>query len=455
MHAVRNMWVLLVAAMIVPTAVAQNLEAGFNNPTNTPTPVTMYVHLNDFQDAPINTQKPDDRYAQSSSIGLVQHSQGCFENPGGALLSEPHHTYYSFSSPGYVQYDVDEGGKPRYHNERGISYDVKLAPDDVNFVWYLETQATSGDNNPDPNQLPLVVPNVIMRATIREGDDISVGSTAYNEGELVAQGQSEMVTLAAQSTPDNPHVTYIPHDGKHLYEFRFPLSVERNTVRGDEGFNLRVDVFMDNPLCNEVDSDEYLMPDFVRVHTSQNYRPTFEWTVLNPIRVEYLHPQAIGDDLVVHASMNSAFGNYDVLGDSGDAGATPMIEITGPSIPVNLEVLTFAEHFGNHGPETHIQAVNAAWGWPTVQEKARPGEYTVSIKIQNDQESAEASAVAKFQIGSNHRVGEVTGCGGNDGDNCLTEEVPENQPVEESPGLGFVALLGLLGAIGVALRRKN
>ena len=129
-----------------------------------------------------------------------------------------------------------------------------------------------------------------------------------------------------------------------------------------------------------------------------------------------------------------------------------MVEITGPSVPVNLEVLTFAEHFGNHGPETHVQAVAAAWGWPTVQEKARPGTYTVSLTVQNDQESAEATGVAKFQIGSNHRVGEVTGCEGGD---CTTEEVPENQVVEESPGLGFVAALGVLGAIGVALRRRQ
>ena len=453
MHAVRNMWVLLVAsALVLPVATAQdNLEPGFYNP-NTPTPVTMYVHLNDFQDAPINTQKPDDRYKQAGDIGLIQHSQGCFENPVGTLMAEPHHTSYAFSSPGYVQYDVDEGGKPRYHNERGISYDVQLSNDDIEFVWFVETQVTSGDYNPDPNQIPILVPNVIMRATIREGDDISVGSTAYNEGELVAQGQSEMATLSS-GMGDHPHVSYVGTvDGKHLYEFRFPLSVDRNVVRATEGFNLRVDVFMDNPVCNDVESNAYFMPDFVRVHTSEKHRPTFTWTVMNPIRVEYLHPQAIGDDLVIHGAVNSAFGNYDILGDSGDSGATPMVEITGPSVPVNLEVLTFAEHFGNHGPETHVQAVAAAWGWPTVQEKARPGTYTVSLTVQNDQESAEATGVAKFQIGSNHRVGEVTGCEGGD---CTTEEGPENQVVEESPGLGFVAALGVLGAIGVALRRRQ
>ena len=54
------------------------------------------------------------------------------------------------------------------------------------------------------------------------------------------------------------------------------------------------------------------MPNAVKVHTDPDHRPRMELSIMDPIRLEYLHPQFVGDDLVIHTSMNSAWGNYDV-----------------------------------------------------------------------------------------------------------------------------------------------
>ena len=361
-----RVWIAILACLLIAPVAAQ--DVGFQNPM-APTPITMYVHLNGFQDAPINTQRPSDAYAASDDIGLIQHSQGCQDLPSTTLVSEPQHTSYAFSSPSLVQYDVDDGGKPTFHNERGISYDLLLDPEPVELVWYLETQVTSGssDSGPEPNQLPILVPQVVMRGTIREGDAISVGAEAYNAGELVAEGFSTAADLSPL-LEGHEHVTYMGTvDEKHLFEFRFPLEVDRSTIRAGEGYNLRVDIYMDNPACNAPADDQYVMPDFVRHHTSPGHRPTFTWTVMNPIRIESLHPQAIGDDLIVHGHMNSVFGNYDVWGDSYDTDTKPLLDIQGPSVPIRQTVLTWGEHF-NHGPTEHVKPIAAAWEWPTVQE---------------------------------------------------------------------------------------
>jgi len=68
---------------------------------------------------------------------------------------------------------------------------------------------------------------------------------------------------------------------------------------------------MDNPACTQ-GVDAALMPNLVRIHSDAAHRPRMEFAVTNPIRIEALHPQFVGDDLVVHTSMNSVWGNYDV-----------------------------------------------------------------------------------------------------------------------------------------------
>ncbi len=439
----KHVWVILLL-FLAPAAARPD---GLYNPTES-TPTTMYIHLNDFQDAPINTQLPDDRYSQAKDLGLTQHSQGCVPNPTGTLLTGDHHTSYAFSSPGYVNYDVDDGGKPTYHNERGISFDVEMdgAVDPV-FTWFLESQYTAGSFDPDPNMIPAIAPAVTVRATIREGDEVSVGSAAYNTGEAIAQGQSDPAYLLADATPENPHVEYIPHAGKHLYKFSFPLEYEKTTINREESFNVRIDVFMDNPVCNDVYTGQYLMPDFVRTHTSPMYRPQFTWNLFNPLVITMLHPQFIGDEMVIHAHVNSPWGNYDVAGDQGDSHGPPRLVIDGPSRPVNLGLLAHViDHVGHHG---HTEPVALAWSWTSVQENPAPGIYTVTMEATNDQGTAIAEAVASFELGEGgYPKGAVCGFT-EEGQDC-SDPASTGGVSQDSPGP--LLLLPLLAAL--ILRRR-
>lgn len=452
------------ALVALSTAVSaqDGLAPGIYNP-NESTPTTMYFHVNGIQDFPVNTQLPSDKYQQSSPLGLVTHSQGCVEVPNLALVSNQHHTYYGYSSPGYVEYDVDEGGKPRYHPERGISFDVKLdGSQDVIVKWFMESQAFGGDGDPvNPNDLAAPpVPEVVVRATIRENDEISVNHEAMNSGAIIAQGQTSPALLAGpltQAPEDGSLVAHSAGAGKTIYEFTVTAPVEKTDINKDEAYNVRIDVFMEGVPCGGgIDSDQYLMPDFVRVHTSPDFRPQMQWSIMNPLRIEYLHPQFIGDDLVVHTSSNSPWGNYDVRGDQASESQGGLtVDITGPSVPVtfNQVALTARTHEHDH----HTEAVDATWVWEYKKDGAKNGLYTITMTAKNDQETAEAVAVAQFEIGS----GTVVGCGGQakggGQDDCFNDVQPDGGPgtVEESPGVGMVVLMGALAAIGVALRRRN
>ncbi len=443
-------------------AVAQdNLAPGIYNP-DVSTPVTMYFHINGLQDVPINTQLPDDRYGSSVPVGLATHSQGCVDAPAGTttLGSDTHHTYYGFSSPGYVQYDVDQGGEPRYHPERGISFDVEMDQSvPVDFTWYMQGQITGGDSDGVPmHQASPPVPQVVMRATIRQGDEISPGHTAFNTGEIIAQGQTAPADLMGENT-QSEDVTFVgsADNGAPIYAFNAKLDYQKGTIDAEESYNVRVDLFIQDPLntCSDPQADEsgYLLPDYLRVHTSPEFRPQFTWNAFNPLRIEYLHPQFIGDDLVVHTSTNSPWGNYDVRGDQESESAGGLeLELTGPSIPVTLNrvALTARTHEHDH----HTEAVDATWVWEYKVDGAQDGLYTAVFTAKNDQESAEAVAVAQFEIGS----GKIVGCGNQaSGDSSDCEESIQEDgaaPTEDSPGVGFVALLGVLGAALVALRRR-
>lgn len=454
---------LLVAGAMPATAQEDTPEPGIYNP-NESTPTKMFFHINGFQDFPTNTQKPDDSFVANPNLGLATHS-GCVpDNPATTFGGTSSHTWYGYSSPGYVEYDVEENGQPRYHPERGISFDVDLDESvPPVFTWYLSTQIFAGNANdpvPDPNQVPVVVPNVVLRATIREGDAISVGHEALNQGELIAQAQTAPAHLAADSTvSDDGSVSYQGTvDGQHIYKFEFPLDYNRASIDAEESYNIRVDVFMDNPACGEPEGWEdgsYLMLDWVRIHTSPEYRPQLQWNVMNPLRIEFLHPQFIGDDLVVHTSTNSPWGNYDVRGDqASEAQGGLELEITGPTPALSLErvALTARTHEHDH----HTEAVDATWVWNYQADNAKQGLYNVVFNVKNDQETAEALAVAQFEIGS----GRVTGCGGqqeNQAGGCFDDVQPDGgaKSSEESPGFGVIAGLAILGAIAAVLRRRR
>src|SRR5688500_14912669 len=89
---------------------------GISNP-DTPSPVTLYMHLIDIQDFPINTQRPAEGYTSSNGVGLLTSTTSCLPDAGAYDTSQAWHTAYGYSSPSYVEYDIQQGGKPRVHPE--------------------------------------------------------------------------------------------------------------------------------------------------------------------------------------------------------------------------------------------------------------------------------------------------------------------------------------------------
>lgn len=453
--------VLALAALVafVLPVVAQPATpqtAGIQNP-NVSTPTTLYFHLDGIQDFPINTQMPDDRYQKGNPYGLATNSFSC-AGPlptGSGGTTDAWHTYYGYATPGYVEYAFEEDGGPRYHKERGISFDALLdTTKPFTIYYYLETQVTSAELPVDPNTAPIPVPNVVVRATMREGDKVSVGDEAFNSGAIIAQGQTDPATLSPQ-TMSNPQVTHSEVGGKQVYEFAIPMEFALAKIRRDEAYNMRIDVFMDNPVCNDPqysDGDKYAMANTVRPHTSPGHRPRMDLSVMNPVRIEYLHPQFIGDELVIHTSVNSPWGNYDV--DEMDGGIEMSIE--GPSPAVSLARAAFVQRHHEHNH--HQEAVDITYIWPYKADGAKDGVYTIHFVVRNDQHTSEARGDVQFQIGKGESGSSLPVC---EKDVPISEQVncrvvnTNEASDKKSPGVGLVAVLGLLGAAAVVLRRRR
>jgi MYXO-CTERM domain-containing protein len=217
----------------------------------------------------------------------------------------------------------------------------------------------------------------------------------------------------------------------------------------DTAYNLRIDVRMDNPACtNGVDAA--LMPNLVRFHSDAAHRPRMDFAVTNPIQIEALHPQFVGDDLVVHASMNAAWGNYDIAEvNSYTPNVTAedmVVGIDGATEAAGLYRYSIVQPTNPH--YQHQNAVTVVYVWPYKADRATEGVYTVSLLVRNDQGTATATADATFELGRNV----ATVC---DQKTCFEEGPGPADNDNQAPGPTAV-LLGLaLVGVAAALRRRS
>lgn len=465
---------LFTLAFAIPAVHAET--PGISNPT-TSTPTNLYFHINGFQDFPINTQPPADTYKADEGIGLATHSASCAPpgTPVDGAVRHSYHTSYGFSSPSYVEYNfTDSDGKPRIHPERALSYDILVdSASDFSVHWFVSTQTgLPAQPTADPNTAPVVVPEVIVRATMRTGEKISVGEEGYNTGTLIAQGQTLPAILAAQGTqsananaPGHQNANWTVVDGKNVYELVVPMKFEgQSKIPKEEGYNMRIDVFEAVPggACDNPDNG-YFMPNVVKTHTSPGHRPHMSLSITDPVRIEYMHPQFVGDDLVIHTSENSPWGNYDVDETAGGIELT----IAGPSEARSLYRAAVVQRYHEH--DHHTQAVDVTFVWPFKTDFGKDGTYTIHLAVKNDQGTAVASGIAQFTIGKGGTELFVTKCGGiidtnkaaGAGQDCVTEQQDPNSgeaitaAPKSSPGVEMVAVLGALGAVAYAVRRRQ
>lgn len=429
-----RVWALLAVLLFIPAASGQ---VGIWNPDES-TPVTLWMHCVGLGDCPVNTQQPSETYNDIYENGIIANSQGCQDVPEARIASDRHHTHYGYSSPSYVDYDIDDGGKPRYFPERGITYDVLLDTDVVPvFEWFVATSTPTGQSN-----LPGIAPQVQVTMTMLASDDISVGYEAINSAAVMGQGSSDAVDLYPGVS--HPQVTHYNDDGLDVYGFKFPIALLQDRIDRDDSFSMRVDLHMANPVCNDAANDEYVMPDLVERYAANGFWPNLQLNIFNPLRVEYLNPQFIGDDLVFHASAASPWGGYDVLGDEDEP--KPQLLIQGPSEPERLEMVKFVSTTHVHG-ETQ-RPPSFTWVWEYDEDEARQGLYQATLVVQNDQQTATAWANATFEIGT----GNVEACGmsGPSVDAVAICQTSVAQPETTTPFPFVLVAVGLL-----ALARSN
>ena len=475
--------ILLVAttALLLLTAIpAQAQDVGIKNPTDS-TFTTLYFHVINVQDMPINTQIPNDEFTATGEWGPASMTLKCLHPTLGPVTagstSQIFHTSRGYSSPSYVEYDFKAAdGTPRTHPERGISYDAQLdKASPFQIKWYVVTY--NGGEAQDAAPTP--VAGVVVKATIRAGDAISVDDKSYDQGPTLAEGQTEPAILVPGGGPDaNPQYAALPGptgmdgqphpnvknvgvaaNGANIYEFTIDMEPMADVIQRSTGFNLRIDMYIDNEAAcsNQGDTDgEYLMTSSIIPYTDKDNRPRMELFVMNPIRLEYLHPQFVGDDLVVHTSMNSVWGNYDVDEKADPANGGITVTIEGPSAATSLDKAALVQRTHEH--YHHQEAVDVTYVWPYKVDKAQNGLYTVYVSFENDQHTATASGTAQFEIGK----GRVIGCGGvQEASQKLNDECAQSimtdggGGAEESPGLPLVGALAALGAVAVLLRRRK
>lgn len=392
-------------------ATAATSAPGATNATASPPPLavavgpartTLFLHLLGYgDDMPVNTQEPQPGYSAEPALGLGTASTSCdglsqLSGQQGVVGNE-HHTFYAYSSPALVEYNFTENGQPRVHPERGLAYDVQLGNTTPVFHWYLTTQAIGQTNPPVPgvNQAPVVVPRVVVKMTLRTGDGISLGDQAYNSGDVLMQGQSAPITFAGPETDQaNSDKTgfegySVAKDGSPVYAFALPMDVKEPIIPQRTGFNLRIDVYMDNPACNDPQNGGYLMPNVVRPYTDADHRPRLEVLVRNPLRIEYVHPELIGDTWVFHVAAQSPWGTYDV--------GLPTARIEGPRATYNATLASPPRRFHEDYPSRPPPP--AQWTWTWVPGAAPAGAYVFHLQVTNLQHTANATAAAPFTNG--------------------------------------------------------
>lgn len=410
----------LVLAVLVLAAPSATASLG----TVDPAPTTLYFHVIDVQDIPINTQEPDSAWTDDGLFGPVatltclHPTTGDIAGTGmgtGGVTAQDFATRWAYGTPGLVEYLEQE---PKTHSTRTLSFSPQIlaSPDPV-LTWYLATgirhdalAMASG---------PTTLANVQLRATM-QASDLSPGPPNPN-APILMQGSSPIVTLFADQVVAGPSgsagVRAVgERDGLWVYEFQVPLSVSDSLIPRT-GFNMRIELFVVNEAC---DPDEgVLMPNPIGPYTTEGLRPRLDLVVAEPLRAEYLHPQWVGPDLVVHTSINSPWGNYDIDQDS------LQITVTGPA-PSGFRLVPLMPRFHEHGRNELTDALDLAWVWEDAPKELENGPYEIGFSVSNRQGTATLQASTSF----------------------------DGTPAQESPVVGPLVWVAALAGLAAVWRRR-
>lgn len=414
------------------------VQAQLSNPT-TSSPTTLYFHIFDtFNPFPINTQPMD---AEFFDVGGTS-----FPTLSNTIVSQQlgdydFNTIYGFATSGPVEYDFIENGRPRFHPERGIASDVRL-DDSVQPVVYLYMDVRdlfSTDASDDGlGGLPSALPSFTFRFEMRTGnslreEDLNAGivlmsgSTTAHVVDSHALGLND--PFAGQAAPDGTPIL-VP-DEAGIVEWAIPLTMASTFIPKADAFHVRLDWYQ-NPTGDAANDDVFAQGQ-MRLVSDPAHLPRLEMAILNPVYIEYIHPEVAAGILLIHSCVNSPWGTYDV-----DV-ANITVAVDGPSAPQTLQQV-ISQNAHVHG--LHDKCAEVTYLWRFRDEDARNGEYAIRLEVPNLVGNAEASGQAGFTVEGKKAFG-------------IDEQGNEVEPVDtgeskKSPlpagllvGLGLVALAGL------------
>ncbi len=420
---------ILVGAMLLgtPTTVlAQGTEEyqgdGTSGYDDGPVRVTMYHHVYNLLDkVPMNTQAMDD-----AAPDLHRGRTGpTAETPAGPAPGSNANYLFMYNSPGPVHYNTSLR-EPRFHPERGLAEDLHLAGEELTAYWHMSADAAELLTEVQGAQAG-VIPQVNVVASLRLGDDIEADLDA---GQLVAQGE---VTLDIVTPPNGGPM-----------EIEIPMgSPQISTIPADESFNLKIE-------WHQVDQNGVKIMDRQwNIHTGTEFPNRLEMTIENPIRLNYVHPQPIGErKIAFHTAFVTPYGNYDVDLDElsfevrdSDGNVINPTSLQGP-------IVVQKSYVHNH----HFEPVLATWVWNYRADDAAAGDYEITVSASNLQNSATAEKTASFTIQERG-----TAVGFSDaGEEVQPLSQDEEEETNESP-IGLAPfIVAIVGALAMArLRRRG
>ncbi len=279
-------WLVVLLALPLATA------AGIDNPTES-VESRLYLHIDGWQEVALNPLPPPESFATSDPPSPSGHSL-CLQTPGQTLTDQRYHTWYAVVSPLPIQY---RNNSVESNPQRGIAADLDLdATRGVDVVWFMRAEDA------------VVVPEVVMRATMRGGDTLSVGQVAMDTGRIIGINETRPATLSP--TLDHPDV--IVHDAgpETVYEFRLHVPITGDPfITQAESFNLRLDVYIDSPVCDQA----YAMPGPVKAHSSPTHRPAIDLALHNPVAIQRVEARLIDEVLELTAQVAAPFGPSDAI----------------------------------------------------------------------------------------------------------------------------------------------
>jgi len=448
---------LAVAALCVTMAPNAQAAATCPQPSMCPrvsTPTTLYFHIFDvFNNFPINTQMPQSGFFKVGGTNFPSAQ----EPTSGTNYN--FNTLYGYSTSGPVEYNFIENGQPRFHPERGIAADVDLDANAPATVYlYVDVRDFLGTHT-----TPDMIPGVTFNFEMRQGNQLGVDAAALDSGNLIMAG-SKVVTLASKdfsalnntSNPADNSVILTP-DANGVIEIKIPMpSIATARITKADGYHVKIWWYQS---AGGQGSQYQASEGFMRLVQNGQYHPRMELSIMDPVYIDFIHPEVAAGILLIHTAENSPWGTYDAdvanmtvgIADSNgplhvtvlDPGGNTIYDDKGSGPAATLQIVISQN---SHVHNLHDKSAEVTYLWRFRDQDAHDGTYTITVNVQNDAHTAKATGTAQFVLEGKKAYGL------SDAGQVVTAS-STSASGKSSPGAGLAVLLAVVGA-ALVLRRR-